>query len=78
MVEPYSTDYNTVLEQAQQDQNAQARPELSTHVEDMEQYDTMLVPEAVLGEGLAISYSGGSGMPDDVAAWLEQNQIPVV
>lgn len=127
MVEPYSTDYNTVLEQAQQDQNAQARPELSTHVEDMEQYDTILlgypnwwasipmpvasfleeydftgktivpfcshgggrfgqsltaitklVPEAVLDEGLAISYSGGSGMPDDVAAWLEQNQIPVV
>lgn len=127
MVESYSTDYNTVLEQAQQDQNAQARPELSTHVEDMEQYDTILlgypnwwasipmpvasfleeydftgktivpfcshgggrfgqsltaitklVPEAVLGEGLAISYSGGSGMPDDVAAWLEQNQIPVV
>ena len=34
LVEPYSTDYNTVLEQAQQDQNAQARPELSTHVED--------------------------------------------
>lgn len=127
MVEPYSTDYNTVLEQAQQDQNAQARPELSTHVDDTEQYDTILlgypnwwasipmpvasfleeydftgktivpfcshgggrfgqsltaitklVPEAVLGEGLAISYSGGSGMPDDVAAWLEQNQIPVV
>ena len=127
MVEPYSTDYNTVLEQAQQDQNAQARPELSTHVDDMKQYDTILlgypnwwasipmpvasfleeydftgktivpfcshgggrfgqsltaitklVPEAVLGEGLAISYSGGSGMPDDVAAWLEQNQIPVV
>ena len=127
MVEPYSTDYNTVLEQAQQDQNAQARPELSTHVEDMEQYDTILlgypnwwasipmpvasfleeydftgktivpfcshgggrfgqsltaitklVPEAVLGEGLAISYSGGSGMPDDVAAWLEENQIPTI
>lgn len=127
LAEPYSTDYNTVLEQAQRDQNAQARPELSTHVEDMEQYDTILlgypnwwasipmpvasfleeydftgktivpfcshgggrfgqsltaitklVPEAVLGEGLAISYSGGSGMPDDVAAWLEQNQIPVV
>lgn len=127
LVEPYSTDYNTVLEQAQQDQNAQARPELSTHVEDMEQYDiillgypnwwasipmpvasfleeydftgktivpfcshgggrfgqsltaiTKLVPEAVLGEGLAISYSGGSGMPDDVAAWLEENQIPTI
>lgn len=127
LVEPYSTDYNTVLEQAQQDQNAQARPELSTHVEDLEQYDTILlgypnwwasipmpvasfleeydftgktivpfcshgggrfgqsltaitklVPEAELGEGLAISYSGGSGMPDDVAAWLAENQIPTI
>jgi formylglycine-generating enzyme required for sulfatase activity/flavodoxin len=124
LVTPYSTDYNTVLEQAQQDQNAQARPELSSHVADMSQYDTIilgypnwwasipmpiasfleeydfagktilpfcshgggrfgqsltaitkLVPDAVLGEGLAISYSGGSGMPDDVAAWLTANEI---
>ncbi len=43
MVEPYSTDYNTVLDQAQADQNAQARPELSTHVESMDQYDTVLL-----------------------------------
>ena len=43
MVEPYSTDYNTVLDQAQADQNAQARPELSTHVENMDQYDTILL-----------------------------------
>lgn len=43
LVEPYSTDYNTVLEQAQQDQNEQARPELSTHVENMEQYDTIIL-----------------------------------
>lgn len=43
MVEPYSTDYNTVLDQAQADQNAQARPELSTHVENMDQYDTVLL-----------------------------------
>src|SRR5699024_7805935 len=35
-VEPYSTDYNTVLEQAQRDQNEQARPELASHVENME------------------------------------------
>ena len=124
LVEPYSSDYNTVLEQAQQDQNEQARPELSTHVEDMDQYDTIilgypnwwasipmpiasfleeydfagktilpfcshgggglgqsqtaiakLVPDAVLAEGLAINYSGGAGMPDDVAAWLSANGI---
>ncbi len=24
-----------------------------------------------------ISYSGGSGMPDDVAAWLEENGIAI-
>lgn len=124
LVEPYSTDYNTVLEQAQRDQRAQARPELSTHVENMEQYDTIilgypnwwasipmpiasfleeydfsgktilpfcshgggglgqsqtaiakLVPDANMAEGLAINYSGGSGMPDDVAAWLDANGI---
>lgn len=124
LVEPYSSDYNTVLDQAQRDQNEQARPELSTHVENMEQYDTIilgypnwwasipmpiasfleeydfsgktilpfcshgggglgqsqtaiakLAPDAVMAEGLAINYSGGSSMPDDVAAWLEQNQI---
>lgn len=43
MIEPYSTDYNTVLDQAQKDQNEQARPELSSHVENMEQYDTILL-----------------------------------
>lgn len=124
LVEPYSTDYNTVLDQAQQDQNEQARPELSTHVENMDQYDTIilgypnwwasipmpiasfleeydfsgktilpfcshgggglgqsqtaiakLVPNAVLAEGLAINYSGGSSMPDDVTKWLEANDI---
>mgnify|MGYP000859061978 CR=1 FL=1 len=34
-----------------------------------------LVPDAVIAEGLAINYSGGFTMPDDVAAWLEQNEI---
>ncbi len=126
MVTPYSTDYNTVLDQAQEAQNAQDRPELSTHVEDMSQYDTILLgypnwwasipmpiasfleeydfsgktiipfcshgggrfgqsltaitklaPDAVLGEGLAVSYSGGSGLSEDIAAWLEENNIPV-
>ena len=27
---------------------------------------------------LVISYSGSFGMPDDVAAWLEENQIPTI
>ena len=36
---------------------------------------TKLVPDAVLGEGLAVSYSGGSGLSDDVAAWLAENDI---
>lgn len=125
MVHPYSTDYNTVLDEAQRDQNAQARPELATHVENMSQYDTILlgypnwwasipmpvasfleeydffgktivpfcshgggrfgqsltaiaklVPDTVMGEALSIHYSGGSSMPDDVAAWLKDNNIP--
>jgi len=28
----------------------------------------------LIGEGLAVSYSEGSGMPDDVSAWLEENK----
>lgn len=43
LTEPYSTDYNTVLEQAQRDQRLQARPELSAHVENMAQYDTIIL-----------------------------------
>ena len=125
-VTPYSTDYNTVLQQAQNDQNIQARPELAAHVEDMAQYDTVilgypnwwasipmpvasfleeydfsgktivpfcshgggrfgqsltaiakLAPDAVLGEGLSVHYSGGSTLSQDVAEWLEMNQIPL-
>ncbi len=123
-VTPYSSDYNTVLDEAQRDQNAQARPELANHVEDMSQYDTVilgypnwwasipmpiatfleeydfagktivpfcshgggrfgqsltaiakLAPDADMGEGLAINYSGGASMPDDVAGWLSTNEI---
>lgn len=40
---PYSTDYNTVLEQAQHDQNIQARPELAAHVENMDEYGTVIL-----------------------------------
>ena len=43
MTEPYSDDYNTVLDEAQRDQKAQARPELSTHVENMSDYDIILL-----------------------------------
>ena len=123
-VTPYSSDYNTVLDEAQRDQNAQARPELANHVETMEQYDTIilgypnwwasipmpiatfleeydftgktivpfcshgggrfgqsltaiakLAPDAAMGEGLAINYSGGASMPDDVTEWLDKNNI---
>lgn len=43
MVNPYSSDYNTVLDEAQRDQNAQARPELATHVENMDEYDIVML-----------------------------------
>ena len=123
-VEPYSKDYNTVLEEAQRDQNAQARPKLADQVENMEQYDTILLgypnwwasipmpvasfleeydfkgktiipfcshgggrfgqsltviakltPDAMIGEGLAVSYSGGSSLSSDVSTWLEDNKV---
>ncbi len=126
LVHPYSSDYNTVLDEAQRDQNEQARPELASHVENMEQYDTILLgypnwwasipmpiasfleeydfagktivpfcshgggrfgqsltaiaklaPDAAMGEGLSVHYSGGSSLGDDVSAWLELNGIAV-
>lgn len=43
LVNPYSDDYNTVLDEAQRDQNEQARPELAVHVENMEEYDTIIL-----------------------------------
>lgn len=42
-VTPYSSDYNTVLDEAQRDQNEQARPELTTHVENIDDYDTIII-----------------------------------
>lgn len=36
-----------------------------------------LAPDAAMGEGLAINYSGGTSMPDDVTAWLADNGIDV-
>lgn len=43
LVHPYSDDYNTVLDQAQEDQNQQARPELKDHVSNMDEYDTVIL-----------------------------------
>lgn len=34
-----------------------------------------LAPDAELGEGLSVHYSGGSGLPGDVEEWLKENQI---
>lgn len=42
-VHPYSTNYNTVLDEAQRDQNEQARPQLASHVENMDEYDTIIL-----------------------------------
>lgn len=39
---------------------------------EMKPFFKLLLPDAVIGEGLAINYSGGSEMPADVSAWLEQ------
>ena len=36
-----------------------------------------LAPDSTIGEGLAISNSGDSGMPSDVAEWLEENGIAI-
>ncbi|MDO4960346.1 MAG: flavodoxin [Eubacteriales bacterium] len=120
----YSSDYNTVLEQAQHDQNIQARPELNGHVDNFEDYDIILLgypnwwasipmpiasfleeydfagktiipfcshgggrfgqslaaiaklaPEAQMGEGLSIHYSGGSTLKEDITSWLSTNGV---
>lgn len=124
VVEPYSSDYDECLDRAADEKAQNARPELQNHVEDMGQYDTIilgypnwwasipmpiatfleeydfagktivpfcshgggrfgqsltaiakLAPDAVMGEGLAINYSGGASMPEDVADWLEANNL---
>lgn len=43
LVDPYSDDYNTVLDESQHDQNIQARPEIEGHVDNMDEYDTILL-----------------------------------
>ena len=39
--QPYSSDYNTCLDEAQRDQNQQARPALATRIDNMSQYGTI-------------------------------------
>ena len=124
LTDPYSTDYNTVLMEAQEDQHKQARPEIANLPEKINEYDTILLgypnwwasipmpiatflesydfsgktivpfcshgggrfgqsltaiaklaPASDMGEGLAINYSGGASMPDDVSKWLDTNGI---
>ncbi len=43
LVEPYSADYNTVLMQAQEAQHRQDRPAISNRIDNMEQYDTIIL-----------------------------------
>lgn len=43
LVRPYSTNYNTVLNEAQKDQRNQARPEIKNKVADFSKYDTVLL-----------------------------------
>lgn len=40
-VQPYAKDYNQCIEQAQNDQKRNARPELKNYPESIEQYDTI-------------------------------------
>ncbi len=121
---PYSTDYETVLAQSQEEQRKQARPEIENPLESIDGYDYVvlgypnwwasipmpiasfleaydfsgktivpfcsygagrfgqsltaiakLAPNATLGTGLAIRFSGDSTMPDEVSAWLDSNGV---
>ncbi len=42
-VTPYSSDYNTVLDQARKEQSQQARPALRTRIENIEQYNIIIL-----------------------------------
>ena len=43
LVHSYSTNYNKVLDEAQKDVNSNARPELKTKIDNMDQYDTIII-----------------------------------
>ncbi len=40
---PYSTDYNTVLDEAKTEQQNNARPEIASNIENIDDYDTIYV-----------------------------------
>ncbi len=42
-VRPYSRDYNTCLDEARRDQENEARPELKTQIDNLAQYDVILL-----------------------------------
>lgn len=42
-VTPYSSDYNTVLDQARKEQSQQARPALRTRIENIDQYNIIIL-----------------------------------
>ena len=42
-VSPYPSDYDAVVDQAQQEQRQNARPEISTSIPDLEKYDTVFI-----------------------------------
>ena len=41
--EPYPSDYDGTVEQAKEEQNVDARPELATHIENIEDYDIIIL-----------------------------------
>ena len=123
---PYSSNYNTVLNEAQRDQHKQTRPALKTKIDSkkwaeydriiigypnwwasipmpvatlLESYDfsgktilpfcshgggrfgqsitaiSKLAPNAKIGDGLSVHYSGGSSLSKDVEKWLVKNGV---
>lgn len=121
---PYSSDYNTVLNEAQRDMNRNARPKIKNKINNIDDYDVIMIgypnwwatipmpiasflddykldnkliipfcshgggefgqsisdisklePNATIGTGLSIHYSGGSSLSKDIDNWLNQNGI---
>ena len=121
---PYSSDYNTVLNEAQRDMNRNARPKIKNKVDNIDDYDVIMLgypnwwatipmpiasflddykldgkfiipfcshgggefgqsiadiskiePNATIGTGLSIHYSGGNSLSQDIDNWLSENGI---
>ena len=82
-VEQYPDTYDATLDQGQQEQSDGARPELATHLENLDSYDTIFLgfpnwwgdmPMAVytLQEGLSIGASSATGAQQQVESWLSE------